>query len=157
MPVDTITSREEADRNVSTGHHHSDGTPEERTLHEIERFRVHALEVLEHSLDHLLVSVAQEVLGRELELAPALIDEITSRALRRYEREGPVRLRVASTDVGQVESDLPVVVDSALTPGDLVIEVRDGELDARLPVRLSCIVRRLQSDAARDLASDKRR
>ena len=115
---------------------------DEVMLHDIETFRTYAIETIERSVDRLMISIAEEVLGRELVLSPADVDEITRRALRRYDREGPVRVRVSAADLGTVQTELPIVVDQELGSGDLIIEVRDGMLDARLDVRLDCVLRR---------------
>jgi flagellar biosynthesis/type III secretory pathway protein FliH len=122
--------------------------PEDAALEEIERFRAFALDTVERSMGGLLAAFAQEVLGRELALAPVDLNEIAQRALRRYEREGPVRIRVAPADVGNVKTELPIVVDADLREGDLIVEVRDGMLDARMNVRYDCMMRRFINSIA---------
>jgi hypothetical protein len=123
-------------------------TPEDEALHEIERFRAFALDAIERSLGRLVASLAEEVLGRELKLSPVDLQEITNRALRRYDREGPVRVRVSTVDLGAVRTELPVVADADLREGDLIVEVRDGTLDARMHVRLDCVLRRFANALA---------
>jgi hypothetical protein len=123
-------------------------TPEDEALHEIERFRAFALDAVERSLGRLVASLAEEVLGRELKLSPVDLQEITNRALRRYDREGPVRVRVSTVDLGAVRTELPVVADADLREGDLIVEVRDGTLDARMSVRLDCVLRRFMNALA---------
>jgi len=140
MAIETYTS---ATLEVS----HAADPPEERTLAEIERFRAAAISALEGALEGLLGAIADEVLARELALAPADIQTLFSRALRRFEREGPVRLRVAPQDVQQVQTSLPVIADANLMPGDFTLEVRDGEIESHLPVRLACAVHRLAQEA----------
>lgn len=158
--IDTLTSYEAQEprsiRNLApseeylneahrhTHDHTTTITPQERLLSEIECFRVLALEKLESSLEAVIERVAHEVLSRELSLAPSDLQVLIQRALRRYEREGPIRLRVAPQDVSRVETLLPVVADSSLENGDLVVEVCDGEVESRMHVRLSCAVGRLQ-------------
>jgi hypothetical protein len=123
-------------------------TPEDEALHEIERFRAFALDAVERSLGRLVASLAEEVLGRELKLAPVDLQEITNRALRRYDREGPVRVRVSTVDLAAIKTELPVVADADLREGDLIVEVRDGTLDARMSVRLDCVLRRFTNALA---------
>lgn len=125
-----------------------DSSVEDAALHDIETFRAYAIETIERSMERLLTSLAEEVLGRELLLAPADVNEIARRALRRYDREGPIRLRVSAVDLGHVRSELPVIVDNELNKGDIIVEVRDGMLDARMDVRLDCVVRRFLGTAA---------
>ena len=45
-------------------------------------------------------------------------------------------MRVAPADVAATECGLPVVGDASLGPGDVVLAVRDGVLDARFHLRV---------------------
>jgi hypothetical protein len=159
MAIDTYSSSDEVQEIRSIRSHQSPHLPhgetaEERTLGEIERFRTLALEHLEHSLDSVLKDIVEEVVGREISLAPVDIENIVQRALRQFERQGPVRLRVAPADVLRVQTELPIVADAGLTQGDLVIEVRDGEITSRLAVRLSCAMSRLQNETVTSVHGD---
>ncbi len=142
MSLESVTTTPQTKVGTVTGD--TQAVSEEAFLRELEHFRAYALETLECSVDRLLTSLAEEVLGRELLLAPADVAEITQRAMRRYEREGPLRLRVSAADLNTITCSLPMVVDGELQPGDFILEVRDGVLDARLPVRLGCVLRRFQ-------------
>ena len=144
MPMESVTAESREIVGTITGQ--LEPSPE-AVLHDIETFRAYAIETIERSLERLLMSMAEEVLGRELILAPADVSEIVRRALRRYDREGPIRVRVSAADLGNVQTDLPVVVDNDLKAGDLLVEVRDGMLDARMDVRLDCVVRRFAGTA----------
>jgi hypothetical protein len=74
--------------------------------------------------------------ARELQLAPCDV----ARIVERVQRSAPVvAVRVAAADAAQV-TQLPVVIDDALQPGDAVLEVAGGTVDARLGVRLAHVL-----------------
>jgi hypothetical protein len=95
-----------------------------------------AFDLLADSLAHRL---AQEVLGRELQLAPVDLQEIAARVFDRAMGAEPLRLRVSAADAA-VAVELPVVIDGALAAGDAILECRSGGIDARLTVRLAQVV-----------------
>jgi len=99
--------------------------------------RLAALEAYQRAVPRLLAALAQDVLGRELALAPADLSRLAALACKRFEAEEPVALWVSPADERCVSSALPIRGDPALEPGDLVLEVRDGELDARFALRLA--------------------
>jgi flagellar biosynthesis/type III secretory pathway protein FliH len=86
-------------------------------------------------LADLLRELATDVVGRELRLAGVDIEGLARRLIAERAADGPLRLRVAPAQA-RVACDLPVVVDPTLQPGDAVLECRNGEIDARLSVRL---------------------
>lgn len=106
-------------------------------LDELALARCAALEAYERAVPRLLAALADAVLGRELALAPCDLSRIAGLVRSRFESEEPVALWVAPADAGRVTSDLPVRGDPALGPGDLVLEVRDGELESRFAFRLA--------------------
>jgi flagellar biosynthesis/type III secretory pathway protein FliH len=110
-------------------------------LEELARARLAALEAYERGVPRLLEALARDVLGRELLLAPADLTRIAAAARERFGAEEPVALWLSPADAACVAVDLPVRTDPALEPGDLVLEVRDGELDARFSLRLADAVR----------------
>jgi hypothetical protein len=99
--------------------------------------RCAALEAYERAVPRLLAALADVVLGRELALAPCDLSRLAALVRSRFESEEPVALWVAPGDQGRVTSDLPVRTDPALGAGDLVLEVRDGELESRFTLRLA--------------------
>ncbi len=99
--------------------------------------RLAALEAFERARLRLLEALAREVLARELMLAPADLDALAARALRVFAESEPLALLVSPADAERVSSPLPVRVDPALSAGDLLVAVRDGEIDARFELRVT--------------------
>ena len=75
--------------------------------------------------------------GARTDAAPADLDALAARALRAFAESEPLALVVAPADAERVSSPLPVRVDPALVAGDLLVAVRDGEIDARFALRLA--------------------
>jgi flagellar biosynthesis/type III secretory pathway protein FliH len=98
--------------------------------------RLAAIEAYERAGRRLLEALAHDVLARELQLSRADLNELIRRALEAFAADEPVAIRVAPGDAKKLECAVPVRTDSALAPGDLILEVRDGVIDARLAVRL---------------------
>jgi len=119
----------------------------ERAVEELALLRLAALEAFERARCRLLEALARDVLARELMLAPADLDALAARALRAFAESEPVALVVAPVDAARVSSPLPVRVDDALCAGDLLIAVRDGEIDARFALRLAEALRSAGVDA----------
>lgn len=121
----------------STAQIHDDEVAASR---EIRRFRACVAEAVENAVHILCQDIAAEVVARELQLSPAAISEIVARALKRYEADNPVCVRVHPDDVSQLQTTLRVVGDVRLRRGDAILEVRDGFIDASLGVRLESIL-----------------
>lgn len=122
--------------------HNGDPTDDELELgREVRLFRARVIEAVEASVEMLVNDIAADVLGRELALAPADVEAIVDRALERFAREEPLRVRVHADDAAALRCAVPVVTDARLRPGDAVIELRDGNVDASLGVRLETLVR----------------
>jgi len=109
----------------------------ERIVEELALLRLAALEAFERARGRMLEILAREVLARELMLAPADLEALAARALRTFAESEPLALVVAPADAARVSSPLPVRIDPSLVAGDLVIAVRDGEIDARFALRLA--------------------
>jgi flagellar biosynthesis/type III secretory pathway protein FliH len=115
-----------------------DGATFERSaaLREARLFRARLADALDAAAVRLLRDVAADVVARELQLAPCDV----ARIVERVQRSAPVvAVRVAAADAAQV-TQLPVVIDDALQPGDAVLEVAGGTVDARLGVRLAHVL-----------------
>lgn len=105
-------------------------------LREARLFRARLADALDEALARLLREVAADVVARELQLAPCDVARIVERA----QRSAPVvAVRLAAADAARV-TQLPVVIDDALHPGDAVLEVAGGTVDARLGVRLAHVL-----------------
>ena len=96
-------------------------------------FRARLADALDEARATLLRGIAIAVVGRELALAPCVLDRIVADAAS---RAPVVRVRVAPCDTTGIDLALPVVGDASLAPGDVVIELEGGAIDARLGVRL---------------------
>lgn len=107
---------------------------------EVRLFQARVIEAVEAAVETLVGDIAADVLGRELLLAPADIDAIVDAALERFVSEEPLRVRVHPEDVPRLACGVPVVADAGLRPGDAVIELRRGSVDASLGVRLATLL-----------------
>jgi hypothetical protein len=97
--------------------------------------RLAALEAYDRAAPRLLAALAQTVLGRELELAPADLRTLVAHLRRDFATAEPVAVLLAPGEAGCRIDGLPVRADPALCAGDIVLEVRDGEIDARFALR----------------------
>lgn len=99
-------------------------------------FRARLADAFEAAAARLARDLAADVLVRELRLAPCDLSALVRRVL---ERVPVVRVRVAAADRDGVRG-VPVLVDPALEPGDAILELEGGALDARLGVRLAAVL-----------------
>lgn len=106
------------------------------------RFRASLADAVDCAVDDVLATIASAVLGRELLLAPADVRRIVTNAIDGEVRE-VLRVRVHPNDRSACHG-LPydVRIDDTLRPGDAVIEVTHGTIDARLGTRLSRVLTR---------------
>jgi hypothetical protein len=104
--------------------------------------RLAALEAFERAAARLLEGLAHDVLGRELRLAPADVEALVARARAAFATSGPVAIEVSATDATAVAErfDLPVRIDPALAPGDIVVRVRDGAFESPFAFRLASVL-----------------
>jgi flagellar biosynthesis/type III secretory pathway protein FliH len=119
------------------------GPDVEALLSEARRFRATLAEAVESSCGFLLREIAVDVVGRELDLCDADVTAIVARACERYAIDAPIVVRVHPNDADAVQLAYPVVVDTALRPGDAIVEVSSGAIDARLGVRLDRVLKSL--------------
>jgi len=108
---------------------------------EIRLFMARVAEALECTIEMLRNDAACEILGRELQLAPADLQPIVARTIQRYALETPVRVRVHPGDLAALDGEFSTVADPQLRRGDAVLEVRGGAIDATLGVRLDSVLR----------------
>lgn len=113
-------------------------------LRDVRLFHARIIEAVEAAVETLAGDIAADVLGRELLLAPADMEAIVDRALQHYACEQPLRVRVHESDAAMTCA-VPVVPDARLRPGDAVIELRNGAVDASLGMRLTTLMRGLQA------------
>ena len=105
-------------------------------LRDARLFRARLADAFDDAVARLVRELATDVLARELRLAPVEIATLVRRVL---ERAPVIRVRVAPADAGFVRG-VPVLADPALAPGDAIVELGRGELDARLGVRLAAVL-----------------
>jgi hypothetical protein len=110
-------------------------------LEELRLARLAALEAYDRAVPRLLTALAQAVVGRELVLAPPDLAALAAELRAHFLRDEPVALVIAPSQAPPACS-LPVRRDPALRPGDLILEVRDGEVDARFRIRLAGAIAR---------------
>ena len=103
-------------------------------------FRARLQDAFDDALARLVRELASEILARELALAPCDVRALA----RRIAGTAPVvRLRIAPEDAGSFAAETATVVDAALRPGDAIVEVSGGAIDARLGVRLAAVLERV--------------
>ncbi|MHB8141009.1 MAG: FliH/SctL family protein [Vulcanimicrobiaceae bacterium] len=113
-------------------------------LRDVRLFRARVAECVEACAQRLLVDLAADVLGRELSSSPAQLAAIVARTLARIGDEIPLRLRVHPDErFATTYGGVPVEGDERLKRGDLLIDLRDGEVDAGLGVRLAEVLAEL--------------
>jgi len=108
-----------------------------RALREARLFRARLQDAFDDALARLVRELAAEVLARELALAPC---DVRALAQRIAGTTPFVRLRVAPEDVSSLAGRVDTVADPALHPGDAIVELAGGAIDARLGVRLAAVL-----------------
>jgi hypothetical protein len=115
---------------------------------ELARIRFAALDGFERAARRLLAELASEVLARELLLAPADTAALVRRLCAQFAAFEPLGLVLSPPDAERVRLGLPVRVDAALRPGDVILEVREGAFESHAAFRTEGAVARARSEAA---------
>ncbi|HEV3156965.1 MAG TPA: FliH/SctL family protein [Candidatus Baltobacteraceae bacterium] len=119
----------------------NDSIPTHPFIVEFALARALVYESYERSRVSLLEQLADAVLGRELTLEPIEINELAQRIWESARDAEPIVLRVHPDDAVALDAtELPVRSDRSLQRGDLVLELRDGEIDARYAVRRADVI-----------------
>jgi len=113
--------------------------PPERVLdvemtERLARLYAAASESCERACRRVVQALAEDVLGRELRLAPAELDGLIRDAIDALRASEPITLILAA-GANVAPCGVPVRIDPSLAPGDVRFEVRDGVVDLRLTVR----------------------
>jgi hypothetical protein len=116
----------------------TDGAPE--PLVEAACLRLRTLEWFERAALRLLRRFAQDVLARELLLAPVDIQHLAERAIAAFQAEEPQVISVAPSDAARLVLALPVEADPSLEPGDLAVDVAGGRLLSSLQLRMDHVI-----------------
>lgn len=138
MPVDESEVRSAEMQNEDDGEL---AAAEVDLVRDVRLFHARITEAVETAVELVTADIAAEIVARELQLAPADIERIVDRALQRFVSEEPLRVRVHPGEAEGVRCGIPIVADAALARGDAIVELRDGRVDARLGVRLACLLR----------------
>lgn len=138
MPATDGSAGGEIPAPVMTDARDDDDPLDERVaaLRDARLFRARLADALDEASARLLRELAADVLARELQLAPCDLASI----MRRVHAAAPIAgVRVAPEDAALI-GDFPVVVDASLRPGDAIVELTGGAIDARLGVRLAQVL-----------------
>lgn len=119
-------------------------TEQHELVRDVRLFHARVIEAVDAAVERIVADIAADVLARELLLAPADIDAIVDRALRRFAAEEPLRVRVHPDDAARLHCGVPVIGDPSLRCADAILELREGSVDASLGVRLAALVRAAQ-------------
>jgi len=110
--------------------------------------RAAAQEAFERASARLLRGLADEILGRELALAPCDTGALVRRFVAGLAACEPLALVLSAADAGRVCSSLPIRVEPNLRAGDAIVEVRDGAFESQLAFRLESLVAAALREAA---------
>jgi len=143
MPSDqTIAS----DEQTAAHEPQPEPTEEHAACDDVRLFRARVAEALESAVDGLYRDLAADVLARELMLQSADVSAICTALLARYAREVPVAIRVHPRECEALSGfDVAVLADQCLRPGDVMLDVANGSLDATLAVRLDQVLCKRQT------------
>ncbi len=104
----------------------------------IRRFRAGIADAIDASVQRVLEHVAENVVARELQIAPPEIGAIVAKARERIDGERVLSVRVHPTQRDALATlQLETHEDARLVPGDIVVELRSGTIDLRLRTRLA--------------------
>jgi flagellar assembly protein FliH len=163
-PQMTHVAEEEMQQRVEAARNAAVAEAEERLREEVERVRQDAQQRMsealgafeqdrqayfkrvEHEVVKFSLAIARKILHREAEIEPSLVAALVRRALERMQCGGSVRVRVASAEAeswrerGEEKNGAPrweIVVDSALKPGDCIVETSVGSANFGLDAQLN--------------------
>lgn len=122
-----------------------------------ERAKSEAFATATEEMVELALAMAEKLVQKEIACDEGYLPRLVRDALAQLSEPGPVTVRVgAAPSVGRVGaiselntlgSDIQVIIDEALAPGDCVVENEGGLLDGRLSTRLESIRRALEGVA----------
>lgn len=112
----------------------------ERAIAESRRWYARLRDALDAACERLLCELAAGVLARELQLAPCDLGALLA-GIRNEMLGEPLRVRLHPEDCARwKDASLPCCADATLSPGDALLELREGSIDARFGVRLQAVL-----------------
>jgi flagellar biosynthesis/type III secretory pathway protein FliH len=104
----------------------------------IRRFRAGVADALDAAVQRLLEQIAENVVARELQIAPPNIAAIVAKSRECAAAERVLAVRVHPAQRAALATlDLEVHEDERLQLGDVVVELRSGTIDLRLRTRIA--------------------
>ncbi|TRW14097.1 FliH/SctL family protein [Glacieibacterium frigidum] len=97
-------------------------------------------EALQPLFADLVTRVARAVVEAELRTSPEAIERLVAAALASIEVDGAPVLHLSAADAALLETQLAVVIDPTLAPGDIRVETPRHVVAASLTARLGEIV-----------------
>jgi flagellar biosynthesis/type III secretory pathway protein FliH len=105
------------------------------------RFRAGVSDAADAALPEVLSAIAHDVLGRELQLAPAEIAGITAAAIDRFGVANVLSIQAHPSDLEALRGfELECTSDPCLQRGDVRMHLRSGTIDLALPARLDAVL-----------------
>jgi len=112
----------------------------DRFVADLARLHARAAERLEEAIDAVVGDVARRVLARDLRVEPVALEALLTEALREFDAQAAVTVRVSPHDFERLGLQCNVEIDPALGPGDFALDVEDGRFDASLQTRLDALL-----------------
>jgi flagellar biosynthesis/type III secretory pathway protein FliH len=104
----------------------------------VRRFRAGIADALDAAVQRLLSQIGENVVARELQIAPPDLGAIVAKARERAVAERVIAVRVHPAQRhGLTTLNVEIYEDDRLTLGDVVLELHSGTIDLRLRTRLA--------------------
>ena len=104
----------------------------------IRRFRAGIADALDAAVQRLLSQIAEQVVARELQIAPPDLAAIVAKARERAATERVIAVRVHPAQRHALATlNVETYDDDRLALGDVVLELHSGTIDLRLGTRLA--------------------
>lgn len=104
----------------------------------IRRFRAGIADALDAAVQRLLSQIGENVVARELQIAPPDLAAIVAKARERASAERVIAVRVHPAQCHALATlDVEIHQDDRLASGDVVLELDSGTIDLRLRTRLA--------------------
>ncbi len=134
-------------------------TTAESALDDVRNGEVRWLANLEENIAALAVGIAQQIVAREVSVAPDVVVGLVQRAIQEFSLDQPLSIRLNPADLTALQSiqrdgsdavlsltagrDARWTADSQIEPGGCVVEGRERIVDGRVDTALERLYRRL--------------